>query len=177
MTPAGTRGNPDRTIPFEDHSSDPVPPALDQETKGGGSSNGEVAFLEPGRPERHRAGEIDDDEELELPIGDRVADVGFGGAGGDVPVDSTHVVARFVWSRLSELGAMTGDQPLVIAEENPIQAAENLELERTKSALALDGADHVCGSSSSRTEMRGAGIVLSNSTTTSSTVTPSAMAS
>ena len=66
-------------------------------------------------------------------LGELDADVRRAGARGDVPVDSADVVAGLVGPYLVELGADAGERRPVVAGEQPVDAAADRELERSRS--------------------------------------------
>ena len=73
---------------------------------------------------------VEHQPQLELVVGDRVADVGVVGAGRDGPVDVARVVAGHVRPGLAALGAVTGEQPGMVAGQQPVEAADGRQLQR-----------------------------------------------
>ena len=65
----------------------------------------------------------------------RRPDVQLVGAGGEVPVDAAHVVARQVGPRVAGFGTHPGEQPLVVAVQQSVEATEHDELELAQELL------------------------------------------
>ena len=82
---------------------------------------------------------------LQLAVGDGLADVDGVGAGGDVPVDATDVVARLVGAGLAGLGAVAGHEAAVVAVQDAVEATGDVELE------AAQHRGRVCASSAGST--------------------------
>lgn len=69
-------------------------------------------------------------------VGDEVADVGGGGAGGDGPVHVADVVfAGLVEAGFGEFGAGAGEEAEVFAVEEAVEAAGDLEFESAQGAF------------------------------------------
>ena len=103
------------------HGADPVAVAVGQEADGGRRGQHKLAFLGAGRPEVEPGRAVDEQPGLQLPLGDRLADVGLGKSGGDVPVDATDVVTGGVAAGLAQFGSVTGDQPSMVAVEEAVE--------------------------------------------------------
>src|SRR5262249_26008171 len=80
-------------------------------------------------------GPVEDDPGLELAIGDRVTHVGDVGSSGGIPVDAAHVVAGRVLAAVSRLGSRCRQQAEVIALQEPVEAAIDLQLEEPQGRL------------------------------------------
>ena len=86
-------------------------------------------------PKSRLARAVDDDPRLELAVGDRVADVGHLGAGGDRPVHAPDVVAHLVLAALARFGARRGHETEMVALEQAVETAEHVELEASERRL------------------------------------------
>ena len=75
---------------------------------------------------------VEHQPQLELVVGDRVAHVGVVGAGRDGPVDVARVVAGHVRPCFAALGAVTGEQPGMVAGQQPVEAADDGQLQPTR---------------------------------------------
>ena len=85
-------------------------------------------------PKSRLGGAVDDQPALELAVGDRLAEVGARRAGGDVPVDVADVVARLVHAGLTGLGAVTRHETTMVAVQDAVEPARDVDLESTQHA-------------------------------------------
>ena len=116
--------------PADEHGTEAVLVARREEPDGGGGDEPGLRLVGHRRAEAHRRRHVDDDPRLEVAVGDLVADVGLLGAGGDVPVDASRIVARLVEPGLTRLAAVPGRDALVVAVQGPVQAPGDRQLER-----------------------------------------------
>ena len=121
--------------PVDDERADPVAAAPREVRDGGERGDGEVALLARGGAEVEAGREVDEHPRLQLAVGDGLAHVRLGGAGGDRPVDAPHVVAGLVGAGLAGLGARAGDEPEVVALQQPVQPDPHRQLERLERGL------------------------------------------
>ena len=80
----------------------------------------------------HRRRRIEHEPRDEHTFREFDANMRVAGSRRDVPLDPTHVVARFVRPHLPELGADTRERGLVVAGEQPVDAAADGQFERTQ---------------------------------------------
>jgi hypothetical protein len=113
-----------------------VAAAVGEEGEGGGRGHGQVALLLAGGAEVEAGAGVHDEPRLELAVGDRRADVGRVGAGGEVPVHVADVVARCVEAAVAGLGAAGGDEAAVVALEEAVELAGDLDLELAQAAFS-----------------------------------------
>src|SRR6266545_2737347 len=101
-----------------------------QEADRGDRRGRQVALLRVGGAEVHAAAGVDQRPRLQLSVGDQVAHVRHGGAGGDVPVHPPDVVlAGAVGAGLGHLAARSGQQSQVVAVEEPVDAPGHPQLQ------------------------------------------------
>src|SRR5581483_10881928 len=100
---------------------------------------GDVRLAPVGGAEVHRRRRVEYEPGDEHTLRELDAHVRRPRAGGDVPVDPAHVVARLVRPHLVELRTEAGEGRAVVAREEPVDAARDRELERLE-ALGADRA-------------------------------------
>ncbi len=180
----GPGGQDLHTVGPGDEDAEAIAGAEGDEPDGGSGGEGQVPLLAAGRAEVEAGRPVEQHPGGQLPVGDRLADVDVGHAGGDVPVDPANVVAGGVGPGVTRLAAPAGDQALVLAVQHPVQAPGDVHLEATQHLLGGSPGDpRWCrpGSSGHVGRERGAtdaaGTVDRTRTRTSLTSMPSARAS
>ena len=121
--------------PGGDERADPVAAAPREVRDGGERGDGEVALLAGGGAEVEAGRQVHHHPRLQLAVGHGLAHVRLGGAGGDRPVHAPHVVAGLVGAGLARLGARAGDEPEVVALQQPVQPDPHRQLERLERGL------------------------------------------
>ena len=113
----------------DEHRAEPVLVPRGEEPDRRRGREGDLRLVGARRPEAHRRRGVDDEPRLEVTIGDLLAHVRLLRAGGDVPVDAPHVVARLVEPGLTGLAPVPGGDPLVVAVQHAVEAPVDGELE------------------------------------------------
>jgi hypothetical protein len=115
--------------------SDAVAGTSSEETDRGHGCEREITLFASGCPERKAGRTVDDDPGLQLPVSYRIPDVGHRRTGREVPVHATDVVAGKVLPALSGFAPLTGNQPLIVALQQAVEAAGDEELELAQDLL------------------------------------------
>ena len=117
-----------------DHGADAVAAPRGQHADAGAGREHHVALLLLRGAEVEAGAAVDDQPALELAIGDGFAEVGDAGAGRDVPVDVPDVVAGLVDPGLTGLGAVARHQAAMVAVQDAVEPAGDVDLESTQHA-------------------------------------------
>jgi hypothetical protein len=126
----------DRARPLvEQERADPVALPPEQQPDDGGELDRQVALEAAGRAPVHRAAHVEHEPDVEGALGVGLADERAVGAGGRVPVDVAHVVARLVLAQLGELEAEAAHERALVAAEAGCQRAQDGPLEPAQQRL------------------------------------------
>ena len=99
----------------------------------------EARVAAAGGGESARAGEIDGEHDGELALFDEALDERLARAGGHVPVDGAHVVARLVLAHVGELDAAALEGRVVLSGEQPLHPPRTLQRhERPRQLIRLE---------------------------------------
>ena len=123
-------GQHGRIRPAEGERAEAVPAAGGEVADGDRHALGDVRLPAVGGPEAHRRRRVEHEPGDEHALGLVDADVWLAGAGGDVPVDPAHVVARDIRADERELGAVAEERRAVVAGEHALHPAADRDVER-----------------------------------------------
>ena len=130
-----------------------------------------LAFGTLARAEVQRRAHVDQQQYGELALFHIALHIGRAHAGGDIPVDGAHVVARHVGTHLVELDAATFEHGHVCARQHVGDLAAGVQLQTP------DLFDDLSGEHESETEAQGTSMLARMAATMSSELLPSASAS
>ncbi len=135
-------GHADQRVAGRHQGADPVAAAPGEVGDGGRGGDGQVALLAHGGAEVEARRQVDGQPRLQLAVGDGLADVRHGRAGGDRPVHPAHVVTGLVGAGLAGFRTRSGDQSQVVALEQPVEPAAHFEFEGAQGGLHAAAVHH-----------------------------------
>jgi hypothetical protein len=100
-----------------------------------GELDREFPLQAPARPKRHRGRQVDEQPGGNLSLFEILTHEDAVHPRGHIPVDSPDLVARLVLAHLREIEAGSIEDPAVVAEQKPIETADDRELQPPQQLL------------------------------------------
>ena len=126
MTPAAADRDDLQAVPSGDHRPDAVATRDCETGDGHRDGNRQVALPPVRRAEVEASRPVDEDGDIEIPLGDGIADVGLAGPGEERPIHPSDVVAGLVRPRVARLDAVAEDErrvaPVTSTDDPPADA-------------------------------------------------------